>query len=201
MKNILLIVMIGMTCNVSSQIQNKRKIIPSNIAVKNIISHALWQTTQDVTYDGSYRVINYPNGDVPSNIGVCTDVIIRAYRIIGIDLQMFVHESVKKHHKYYYPNPTKYYGLNPDSNIDHRRVRILKKFFKLHYPESELSYKDSYLPGDIIFWDNWHIGILTDKKVEGTDRYYAVHNIGGGPVIEDIYYDEYVLEHFRIINF
>ena len=162
-----------------------------------VMAHAVWQTTQDVTYDGSYREIQYPMGDVPSNIGVCTDVIIRAYRAINVDLQVLVHESVKKHHKYYYPNPIKEYGLHPDSNIDHRRVRILKKFLRLHYPDTELRQNDSFKPGDIIFWDNWHIGILIDKRIPGTDRYYCVHNIGRGPVIADIYYDEEKLEHFR----
>lgn len=190
MKNILLIVMMGVGLMTHSQSEEREYI-------NNVMSSAVWQTTQDVTYDGSYRVIQYPMGDVPPHIGVCTDVIIRAYRQGGIDLQVLVHESVKKHHKYYYPNPIKGYGLHPDSNIDHRRVRILKKFLKLHYPKSELSYTDSYLPGDLIFWDNWHIGILIDKKIPGTNRYYCVHNIGSGPVIEDVYYDEYVLEHFR----
>ncbi len=190
MKNILLIVMMGMGLMTHSQSEEREYI-------NNVMSSAVWQTTQDVTYDGSYRVIQYPMGDVPPHIGVCTDVIIRAYRQGGIDLQVLVHESVKKHHKYYYPNPIKGYGLHPDSNIDHRRVRILKKFLKLHYPKSELSYTDSYLPGDLIFWDNWHVGILIDKKIPGTNRYYCVHNIGLGPVIEDVYYDEYVLEHFR----
>ncbi len=190
MKNILLIVMMGVGLMTHSQSEEREYI-------NNVMSSAVWQTTQDVTYDGSYRVIQYPMGDVPPHIGVCTDVIIRAYRQGGIDLQVLVHESVKKHHKYYYPNPIKGYGLHPDSNIDHRRVRILKKFLKLHYPKSELSYTDSYLPGDLIFWDNWHVGILIDKKIPGTNRYYCVHNIGLGPVIEDVYYDEYVLEHFR----
>ncbi len=190
MKNILLIVMMGVGLMTHSQSEEREYI-------NNVLSSAVWQTTQDVTYDGSYRVIQYPMGDVPPHIGVCTDVIIRAYRQGGIDLQVLVHESVKKHHKYYYPNPIKGYGLHPDSNIDHRRVRILKKFLKLHYPKSELSYTDSYLPGDLIFWDNWHVGILIDKKIPGTNRYYCVHNIGLGPVIEDVYYDEYVLEHFR----
>ena len=165
--------------------------------INNVMSGAVWQTTQDVTYDGSYREIQYPMGDVPPHIGVCTDVIIRAYRQGGIDLQVLVHESVKKHHKYYYPNPLKGYGLHPDSNIDHRRVRILKKFLRLHYPDTELSQNDSFKPGDIVFWDNWHIGILIDKKVPGTDRYYCVHNIGMGPVIADVHYNENNLEHFR----
>ena len=195
MKNILLIVMIGMTCNVSSQITDGEKI-------QKICDHAKWQTKQNVTYDGSYRVIKYPWGDVPDTIGVCTDVVIRAFRSIGVDLQELVHESVKKHHSYYYPDPSPYYGgKGADSNIDHRRVRILKKFLKLHYPKSELTYKDSYLPGDIVFWDNWHIGIIVDKKVGISNTYYGVHNIGNGPELEDFYYDEYVLEHFRIVNF
>tara|TARA_R100000654_G_scaffold2251_4_gene8255 strand:+ start:358 stop:933 length:576 start_codon:yes stop_codon:yes gene_type:complete len=190
MKNLLLIVMMGVSLVTHSQSKERKYI-------NNVISSAIWQTTQDVTYDGSYREIQYPMGDVPPHIGVCTDVIIRAYRQGGIDLQVLVHESVKKHHKYYYPNPFKGYGLHPDSNIDHRRVRILKKFLRLHYPDTELSYNDSYLPGDIIFWDNWHVGILINEKVPGTNRYYCVHNIGMGPVKGDVHYYENKLEHFR----
>jgi len=195
MKNLLLITMVGIACNVFSQITDAEKI-------EKICDHAKWQTKQNVIYDGSYRVIKYPWGDVPDTIGVCTDVIIRAYRSIGVDLQVLVHESVKKHHSYYYPNPSPYYGgKGADSNIDHRRVRILKKFLKLHYPTSQLSHKDSYLPGDIVFWDNWHIGIIVDKKIGVSNTYYGVHNIGSGPEFEDFYYDENQLEHFRIVNF
>ena len=190
MKNLLLIVMMGVGLMTHSQLEKKEYF-------NNIIAHAVWQSHQDVTYDESYREIQYPMGDVPSNIGVCTDVIIRAYRAINVDLQVLVHESVKKNHKYYYPNPLKGYGLHPDANIDHRRVRILKKFFKLHYPESELGQNDFFEPGDIVFWDNWHIGILIDKRVPGTDRFYCVHNIGSGPVIADVHYNENNLEHFR----
>ena len=62
-----------------------------------ILSHAEWQATQDVTYDGSYRIIDYPNGDVPSNIGVCTDVVIRAYRAADVDMQVLIHEDVQDH--------------------------------------------------------------------------------------------------------
>jgi len=126
MKNLLLIVMMGVGLMTHSQ-SNKK--MPDYNFIDKVIYHAKWQTTQDVTYDGSYRIIDYPNGDVPADIGVCTDVIIRAYRYVNVDLQELVHESVKKNHKYYYPNPLKGYGLHPDANIDHRRVRILKKFF------------------------------------------------------------------------
>lgn len=185
MKNILLIVMMGIGSISYSQLE---RVKPFDLELA--VLHAKWQATQKVTYDGSYRKIDYPNGDVPANTGVCTDVIIRAYRAGGVDLQELVHESVKKNHKYYYPNPTKYYGLNPDSNIDHRRVMILKKFLKLHYPKSELGLYDSWRPGDLVIWGNWHIGILIADKVPKTNRYYCVHNMGSGPVVEDLYYDE-----------
>jgi len=199
MKKILLIVMMGVGFMSYSQSLDWEKYEKSKVV--KVCENAKWQTTQNVTYDGSYRIIGYPWGDVPENIGVCTDVIIRAFRSVGVDLQEHVHKSVVKNHKYYYPYPKPGYGLKPDANIDHRRVRILKKYFRLHFPESELSYNDSYLPGDVIFWEDWHIGILIDEKVEGTDRYYVVHNMGSGPVKEDVYYDEYKLKGFRVLKF
>jgi len=192
MKNILLIVMMGMSVITYSQ-TNRRKSFDINL----VIEHAKWQVTQDVTYDGSYRIIDYPNGDVPSNIGVCTDVIIRAYRITGYDFQESIHRSIAGRMDYYYPVRTKNYGDKPDSNIDHRRVRIIKKYLDLHWPDSRITDIKDYQPGDILFWDNWHIGILIDEKISGTNRYYCVHNIGSGPVKADVYYDEEKLEHFR----
>ena len=163
----------------------------------HIMAHAKWQTTQDVTYDGRYRKIPYPNGDVPADIGVCTDVVIRAYRDQDIDLQELVYHSVKDHLSYYYPILSKKATAEVDPNIDHRRVRVLRKFFNLNYPESKLDASSAYKPGDIIIWDNWHIGILIDEKVPGTDRYYGVHNVGAGPEKSDFYYDQDQLDHYR----
>jgi uncharacterized protein YijF (DUF1287 family) len=162
-----------------------------------ILSHAEWQATQDVTYDGSYRLIDYPNGDVPANIGVCTDVVVRAYRAANIDMQVLIHEDVQRNLQYYYPIYYKRGTAKADPNIDHRRVHIIRKFLNKNYPESKIKNSSPYLPGDIIVWGNWHIGILINEKVEGTDRYYAVHNIGAGPQKEDVYYDEYDLDHYR----
>ena len=162
-----------------------------------ILSHAEWQATQDVTYDGSYRLIDYPNGDVPANIGVCTDVVVRAYRAANIDMQLLIHEDVQDHLQYYYPIYYNRGTAKADPNIDHRRVHIIRKFLNKNYPESKIKNSEPYLPGDIIVWGNWHIGILIDEKVPGTNRYYAVHNIGGGPEKEDVYYDEYDLDHYR----
>ena len=162
-----------------------------------ILAHAEWQATQDVTYDGSYRIIGYPNGDVPDNIGVCTDVVIRAYRAVDVDLQTLIHEDVQTDLGYYYPILSKRGTAKADPNIDHRRVHIIRKFLNKNYPESKIKNSEPYLPGDIIVWDNWHIGILIDEKIPGTDRYYAVHNMGSGPQKEDVYYDEYDLDHYR----
>ena len=162
-----------------------------------ILAHAKWQSTQDVTYDGSYRIIDYPNGDVPANIGVCTDVVIRAYRAVDIDMQQVIYEDVKDNLSYYYPIYFKRGTAKADPNIDHRRVHIIRKFLNKNYPDSKIKNSEPYLPGDIIVWGNWHIGILIDEKVEGTDRYYAVHNIGAGPQKEDVYYDEYDIDHYR----
>ena len=171
----------------------------SNLQTKQglILSHAEWQATQDVTYDGSYRIIDYPNGDVPSNIGVCTDVVVRAYRAADIDMQVLIHEDVQDHLQYYYPVHYKRGTAKADPNIDHRRVHIIRKFLNKNYPESKIKNSEPYLPGDIIVWGNWHIGILINEKVEATDRYYAVHNIGAGPQKEDVYYDAYDLDHYR----
>ena len=162
-----------------------------------ILSHAEWQATQDVTYDGSYRLIDYPNGDVPANIGVCTDVVVRAYRAANIDMQVLIHEDVQSNLQYYYPIYYKRGSAKADPNIDHRRLHIIRKFLNKNYPESKIKNSEPDLPGDIIVWGNWHIGIVIDERVDGTDRYYAVHNIGAGPQKEDVYYDEYDLDHYR----
>ena len=87
---------------------------------------ALELTKQKVLYDPSYFVIKYPNGDVPSNKGVCTDVIVRAYRKLGVDLQTEIHEDMKVNFSKY---PKKWQLKYPDTNIDHRRVPNLMMFF------------------------------------------------------------------------
>ncbi len=162
-----------------------------------IMDHAKWQLTQDVTYDGSYRQIDYPNGDVPAHVGVCTDVIIRSYRAAGVDMQVLIYEDVKDDLSYYYPIHSKTGTAKVDPNIDHRRVHIIRKFLDKNYPDTKLKSTDEYKPGDIIIWGNWHVGILIDEKVPGTDRYFGVHNIGAGPEKSDFYYDEEELDHYR----
>lgn len=121
-----------------------------------------------IEYDGTYFSISYPNGDVPSNKGVCTDVVIRAYRKIGIDLQKEVHEDMKRNFSAY---PKKWGLLKTDTNIDHRRVPNLRTFFKrkgtvLKVTKNGLDYK----PGDIVTWNLGegltHIGIVINEKTQ-----------------------------------
>jgi uncharacterized protein YijF (DUF1287 family) len=161
-------------------------------SIRAVINHAKWQTTQQVTYDPAYVVLKYPNGDVPANKGVCTDVIIRAYRAINIDLQKLVHEDIKA-------NPRRYGNPILDANINHRRCSTLIPFFKKHamsLPISDL--EEDYKPGDIIFWKiaRGHVGLVIDEKVPNTNRYYIVHNIGIGPQKEDILFRDEIVGHF-----
>lgn len=165
----------------------------------NLSDAAFELTKQKVTYNPSYFSIDYPNGDVPSNIGVCTDVIIRAYRKIGIDLQKEVHEDMKTNFGKYPKN----WGLKTtDKNIDHRRVPNLMKFFsrKGIVKVNSTNPKD-YKPGDIVCWNLsggiTHIGIVIDKKSTDGLRNLIVHNIGAGQVIEDCIFDFKIIGHYR----
>lgn len=160
---------------------------------------ALELTKQKVTYDPSYFSIDYPNGDVPTNKGVCTDVIIRAYRKRGVDLQKEVHEDMKSHFSLY----PKIWGLkNTDKNVDHRRVPNLMTYFKRQGAEKPITKNTKdYKPGDIVSWDigcgTKHIGIVVNKKSNDGKRYLIVHNIGNGQVLEDCLFDFKIIGHYR----
>jgi uncharacterized protein YijF (DUF1287 family) len=160
---------------------------------------AIALTKNDVKYDPTYFVIPYPNGDVPADKGVCTDVVIRAYRKLGIDLQKEVHEDMKANFALYPKN----WGLKkPDTNIDHRRVPNLMTYFSRFGSVLKKS-KDGkdYLPGDIVTWNLGggigHIGIVIDKRSEDQQRYMVVHNIGNGQEISDCLFTFTITGHYR----
>ena len=164
---------------------------------QTVIDHAIWQTSQEVTYDGSYRRIDYPNGDVPENIGVCTDVIIRAYRSINIDLQVLIHEDMVKNKSIYQKRRT---TKTLDRSIDHRRCPNMRTFLERQGARVTVTRNGSdYEPGDIVFWDiaAGHVGMVVDTKVAGTDRYEVVHNIGWGPYQNDFLFEAEIVDHFR----
>lgn len=165
---------------------------------KRLIAAAVAQTGMNVTYDGSYRRIAYPGGDVPETIGVCTDVIVRAYRTIGIDLQVKIHEDMRGNFEEY----PKIWGLSaPDPNIDHRRVPNLQTFFHRAGAELPVTREVSDYPaGDLVTWmlpgNRPHIGIVIDaQSSEGVPL--VVHNIGRGPEIEDILFAYPITGHYR----
>ena len=155
-----------------------------------------------IEYDPSYYSIPYPNGDVPSNVGVCSDVIIRAYRKLGIDLQKEVHVDMEKNFDKY----PKLWGLTKtDKNIDHRRVPNLQTFFKRKGNEITITDESKdYQPGDIVTWDLGngisHIGIIVNRLSNDKERYLIVHNIGNGQVLEDCLFKFTITGHYRFFK-
>lgn len=165
-------------------------------------SAALNRTRSNVRYDGSYLKIAYPGGDVPQNIGVCTDVIIRSYRQLGIDLQEQVHRDMSAAF-HTYPNPRKWGLSKPDANIDHRRVYNLRNFFQRRGAALPITHNPrDYKPGDLVTWMVGphlpHIGIVVNKPSKADpNRLMIVHNIARGPQLEDILFAFPITGHYR----
>jgi len=165
----------------------------------NLSDAAQELTQQKVIYDPSYTRISYPNGDVPADRGVCTDVVIRAYRKLGTDLQKEVHEDMRDHFSLY---PRNWHLSAPDKNIDHRRVPNLMVFFKRFGEVKPITDRaGDYLPGDIVCWSlgggATHIGIVVNKKSTDGKRPLIVHNIGAGQVLADCLFDYTIIAHYR----
>jgi uncharacterized protein YijF (DUF1287 family) len=164
-----------------------------------LIAAAIAQTKQTVIYDGSYRRIAYPGGDVPTDRGVCTDVVIRAYRAIGIDLQQRVHEDMRNN----FPAYPKLWGMTKaDANIDHRRVPNLQTYFKRQRAQlSGTANPSDYHAGDLVTWmlpgNLPHIGIVTTQRSTDGNRPLIVHNIGRGPKLEDMLFAYPITGHYR----
>ena len=156
-------------------------------------------TKQKVVYDPAYFRIPYPNGDVPAGKGVCTDVVIRAYRALGVDLQKDVHEDMAKNFGLY---PKDWGRKTPDSNIDHRRVYNLMVFFARRGKKRPMSNLNTdYQPGDIVCWNLSgnisHIGLVINKKSSDQKRYLIVHNIGRGQEISDCLFSYKIIGHYQ----
>lgn len=164
-----------------------------------LVAAALERTDHAVRYDGSYRSIPYPGGDVPDDVGVCTDLVIRSYRAVGLDLQRLVHEDMRAAFEAY---PTLWGLTRPDPNIDHRRVPNLQAFLRRQGAELPISRDPAdYLPGDLVTWmlDGRlpHIGLVVDRRSADGLRPMIVHNIGRGPRLEDVLLAYPVTGHYR----
>ena len=159
-------------------------------------------TKQNVTYDPAYFRLDYPNGDVPSNKGVCTDVVIRVYRKLGIDLQKEVHEDMEQNFDQY---PKNWGSVHTDKNIDHRRVPNLMTFFTRNGTVLVNSTNpEDYSVGDIVCWNLGgsvtHIGIVVKEKSTDGRRNLVVHNIGSGQVLENCLFNFKIIGHYRYQN-
>ena len=197
--------------NFQSTAQSREKVFPTthekpklveieSPAIKKLLESAIEQTTLTKNYDPAYTVLAYPNGDVPMEKGVCTDVVIRAFRNAGVDLQMEVHEDMRGNFAAY---PKKWKLPKPDSNIDRRRVPNLQTFFtrqKKSLPITDRA--ENFKPGDVVAWNLngknlTHIRIVSNFYNETTKRYSIIHNIGGGTRLEDVIFDWKIIGHYR----
>ncbi|MDI1310988.1 DUF1287 domain-containing protein [Prosthecobacter sp.] len=165
---------------------------------ERLVQAALERVTQTVRYEPAYVVLDYPNGDVPADTGVCTDEVIRSYRALGIDLQKLVHEDMKRAFSAY----PKAWGLkSTDKNIDHRRVPNLQTFFKRRGASLPVTQQAAdYLPGDLITCTVAgrlpHIGIVV-PAADGGGTPWIVHNIGQGPKQENRLFEFPLTGHYR----
>ena len=168
------------------------------LAVKSqqIVLDARQQIGQTLYYDPAYTTLKYPMGDVPMIKGVCTDVIIRALRLQGVDLQKLIHEDMKKNFAVY---PKKWGLKSTDRNIDHRRVpNIMTYFNRQGYEVKDKNYK----AWDIVTWDLGkglvHIGIISNQKSLVNSTPLVIHNIGSGTQENNILFDYKITGHYRI---
>lgn len=169
---------------------------------EKIVNGAKQEVINRVRYNAAYVSIPYPNGDVPSDRGACTDVVVRALRAVGYDLQKLVHEDMKQNFRLY---PKKWGLTKPDPNIDHRRVPNLMVFFcrfGKELPKGTTGRDvESWKPGDIVCWDLngnglTHIGIVSNEKSRN-GRYLILHNIGPYASQQDCLDKWQVIGHFR----
>ena len=166
----------------------------------DIVNAARGQIGVTLRYDPAYRRLAYPNGEVPIERGVCTDVVVRAYRQLGADLQVLVHQDLKKAWGAY-PHQSRWQLTAPDRNIDHRRVPNLATFFTRQgatVPKG--TDEKTYLPGDVVTWNlpqgMTHIGIVSDK-VSKRGIPLIIHNIGAGTREDDILFAYSITGHYR----
>ncbi|MCW4454135.1 DUF1287 domain-containing protein [Flavobacterium sp. MXW15] len=165
-----------------------------------LVAAARGQIGVTVRYDPAYQVLDYPGGDVPPDRGVCTDVIVRALRSQGIDLQARIHEDMRRHFGDY-PG---LWGLSrPDRNIDHRRVPNQMRWFERQGWQRAISTDPTdYAAGDIVAWKLngnglLHVGIVSDHRL-GDGTPLILHNIARGTQEENLLFEHTIIGHYRL---
>lgn len=166
--------------------------------VAALIEGALDQLGKTELYDPAYVTLAYPGGDLPIERGVCSDVVIRAMRRAGVDLQVLVHEDMRRAFAQY---PRKWGLKKPDRSIDHRRVPNLQTLFKRMSKNLPLQ---DIRPGDLLTWNlpgNLpHIGVVTNLRFYPGGRLLVLHNIGAGAQLEDMMEEYEMTGHYRFFQ-
>ncbi len=165
----------------------------------SLIAAARRQVGVTLSYDPAYTALSFPNGDVARAKGVCTDVVVRAYRdAFGIDLQALVNADMKRAFSAY----PKRWGLRTtDRSIDHRRVPNLQTFLSRQAAARAIPPSaGGWEPGDIftslVGGTLPHIGIISDR-VDLSGRPLVIHNIGRGAREEDALVDHRLTGRYR----
>lgn len=184
---------------------------PSANPGERLASAALQRTQAQVAYEDAYYAIPYPNGDIPSDKGRAEDLLVRAYRSLGIDLQQLVHEDMKEHFPAY---PQIFGRKTADPNIDHRLTPNLQRFFRRMGSEITVTNESGtegpslevsdYLVGDVVAWrlpgGGSHIGIVVPGPGDRREEAWVVHNNDTGPVWEDSLFSAKIIGHYRFFG-
>ena len=208
---LLICVLVLIGCQRQTAVINRGPAVPPNPTIKplpdnaspqlkQMLAGAIAQAGVTTGYSPAYVALDYPGGDVPENTGVCSDVVVRAFRKAGTDLQKAVHEDMTAARSAY---SNKWGANKPDRNIDHRRVLNLMTYFKRQGKSLPISSSATdYQPGDVVAWELTsgidHIGIVTNMLSDSEDRYLIVHNIGAGTRIEDVLFAWTIKGHYRV---
>ena len=189
-------VLVGLLCLGAAGTQSAT---PPLRQVTQVVTGALEQTGYTHLYDPAYVQLAYPGGDPPPDRGVCSDVVVRAFRRAGVDLQKEVHEDMARNFAAY---PRQWHLRAPDPNIDHRRVPNLMTYFTRKGKSLPVTKRaEDYMPGDVVAWDlgtgQLHIGVVTDSRAPDTRDYEIVHNIGAGARLEDVLFSWTIIGHYR----
>jgi uncharacterized protein YijF (DUF1287 family) len=187
---VLLIIWVGIFCHSASADRTNE-----------LVTAALQSTQEKIIYNGAYFRIDYPNGDIPAKYGVCTDVIIRSYRKLDIDLQRLIHEDMRDNFALY-PAKRIWNQTRTDRNIDHRRVPNMQTYFSRHGQSLPVTRRGKdYQPGDLVTWmlsgNLPHVGVVVNRYSDDGERPLIVHNIGAGPQLEDVLFSYPITGRYR----
>lgn len=172
-----------------------------------ILDAARREVERGVRYSDKYYTLTFPGGDVPADVGASTDIVVRALREVGLDLQQAINEDRKANPKRYPSHRWKSRSIDP--SIDHRRVANVFAWLEAH-AQSLTTKTDAdalrrFHAGDIVMWGAdgnqlpVHVGIVSDRRNDAGVPYVIDLNRRDGTATEThLVTDWYVRAHFRV---